>query len=198
MSGSSPDLGHYTAERYLSMGECGILSPDDRVELLDGLIVAMAPASPGHEEAVLRVQYALLRRLGLEVLVRVQSSFLVGSDSVLQPDVAVVPGTLGDYQEKLPSRASLVVEVARSSLAQDRLTKSAIFARAGVPCYWIVNLRDGVVEVYREPDRFRSLYRSVARAIGRDPLVIDDFPGVAFEAGEFLPAPGQRLGPEID
>lgn len=196
MSGSSPDLGHYTAQRYLELGECGILSPDDRVELLDGLIVAMAPASPRHDESVLRVQYALLRRLGLDVLVRVQSSFQIGSDSVLQPDVAVVPGKLGHYSELAPSKAFLVVEVASSSLAQDRLTKSAIYARAGVPCYWIVNLRDRCVEVHLEPDRWKSRYLTVVHATGSALLTIDDFPGVTFEASDFLPPQDLLLRPE--
>jgi len=189
--------GHYTVEGYLELGPCGILSPDDRVELLDGLVVAMAPSSPGHDDAVERVQYALLRKLGLGVSTRVQSSFLAGSHSVLQPDVMVLPGHPGDYADRLPARALLVVEIALSSLAQDRLTKSAIYARAGVPCFWIVNLRDGCVEVYRDPDRWKSVYRGITRATGSDPLCIDDFPGVTFEASEFLPLLAERDGSEV-
>ena len=61
-----------------------------------------------------------------------------------------------------------------------------------MPCYWIVNLRDLCVEVYRDPDRFESEYRSVTRATGTDILTIDDFPGVTFEAAEFLPAIDRR------
>ena len=153
MTGVGERTGHFTAERYLALGECGILAPDDRVELLDGLIVAMPPPSPRHDTAVERVQYALLRGLGLDV----------------------------------STRAHLIVEVALSSLPQDRLTKPAIYARAGVPCYWIVNLRDGCVEVYRDVDRWRAEYRGVTRAAGEDTLAIDDFPGVPFQAADFLP-----------
>ena len=61
-----------------------------------------------------------------------------------------------------------------------------------MPCYWIINLRDLCVEVYREPDRFKSEYRSVTRATGNDILTIDDFPGVTFEAAEFLPRAEHR------
>jgi Uma2 family endonuclease len=185
-----PSLGHHTVEQYYALHDCGILSPDDRVELLDGLIVAMPPRSDQHDDMIHVVLYTLLRKLGLEVAVRVQSPFQAGGASVPQPDIAVVPGKAGDYSSNAPSRAYLLVEVSQSSLPQDRLTKSAIYARAGVPCYWIVNLRDLCVEVYREPDRWKSEYRSVSRAAGDDPLVIDDFPDVTFFARELLP-PGR-------
>lgn len=170
----------------MTLGDCGILAPDDRVELLEGLIVAMPPPSPPHDGAVHQVQYALLRKLGLDIATRVQSSFLTGT-SVPQPDVMVIPGTVGDYRHRLPSSAYLIVEVAYSSIVQDRLTKSAIYARAGVPCYWIVNLRENCIEVFRDPDVATSSYRSVSRATGSDTLVIDAFPDVKFEAADFLP-----------
>ncbi len=182
--------GHFTTERYFELGECGILSPDDRVELLGGLIVAMPPPTPLHDSSVQRGLYALVRGLGLGVTVRGQSSFLVGSDSALLPDLAVVPSSQDDYGTRHPTRAHLLVEVALSSLPQDRLTKSAIYARAGVPCYWIVNLRDHCVEVYSDVDRWKAEYRSVTRAAGDDTLVIDDFPDVTFRAADFLPLSG--------
>ena len=187
MSDTTASLGHYTVDRYFALAECGILAPDDRVELLDGLIVAMPPPTPSHDNSAHRVLYALLRKLGLEVVVRVQTTFVVGADSAPQPDIAVCPGDSETYQQHHPRQAHLLVEVAMSSLAQDRLTKSAIYARAGVPCYWIVNLRDRCVEVYREPDRWKSEYRSVTRTTGSDILTIDDFPGVTFEAADLLP-----------
>jgi Uma2 family endonuclease len=187
MHDAAPSLGHYSVERYLELGECGILAPDDRVELLDGLIVAMPPTAPSHDNAVRRILRLLSRKLGEEVVVRGQSSFVVGADSVPQPDVSVCPGNDDTYEHRHPTRAHLLVEIALSSLPQDRLTKSAIYARAGVPCYWIVNLRDSRVEVYREPERWKSEYRSVTRAAGDDPLVIDDFPDVTFFARELLP-----------
>lgn len=187
MSERASSLGHRTVEQYYALAACGVLAPDDRVELLDGLVVAMPPTSPLHDNAVHRVLYLLLQRLGFGVVVRAQSTLVAGLDSALQPDIAVCPGSSASYEQRHPSQAHLVVEVALSSLPQDRLTKSAIYARAGVPCYWIVNLRDRCVEVYREPDRFRSEYRSVDRCQGTDRLAIDDFPEVAFEAAELLP-----------
>lgn len=179
--------GHFSARQYLEMSECGIIPEDERVELLDGLIVAMAPPSPPHDAAVHRVMYALLRKLGLDVTLRVQASFVAGSTSVPQPDLAVVPGGTEDYADHHPSSAFLLVEVAQTSVTQDRLTKAAIYARAGVPCYWAVNLRDRCVEVFREPDRLAARYSQVTRATGTDELVIDGFPDVTFEARELLP-----------
>jgi Uma2 family endonuclease len=192
MNDSAASLGHYTVDRYYALAECGILSPDDRVELLDGLIVAMPPTTPLHDNTVRRVTYVLLRRLGFEVIVRGQSTFVIGDDSAPQPDIAVCSGDDETHDHCHPTRAHLLVEVSLSSLVQDRLTKSAIYARAGVPCYWIINLRDLCVEVYREPDRFKSEYRIVTRATGNDILTIDDFPGVTFQAAEFLPRAEHR------
>jgi len=184
----APTDGHYTADQYFALAECGILSPDDRTELLDGLIVAMAPPTPLHCSVVNRVQVALQRKFGLDVNVRVQSTFVAGSASAPEPDLAVLPGTPEDYEQRHPAKAHLLVEVSLSSLVQDRLTKSAIYARAGVPCYWVVNLRDHCVEVYREPDRWNSVYSVIERKTGRDTLTVDAFPGVTFTAVELLPS----------
>lgn len=196
MSATGQASGHYSVERYLELGECGVLSPDDRVELLDGLIVAMSPPSPRHDAAVERVQYALLRKLGLDVSIRVRCSFVAGDRSAPQPDVMVIPGRVSDYDDHLPARAFLLVEIALSSLAQDRLTKSAIYARAGVPCYWIVNLRNGCVEAYRDPDPRNACYRDVRRVTDAGSITIDAFPGVSFEAAEFLPPRGAHTRPQ--
>lgn len=189
MNDPQPDPVRVSTARYFEMTECGIVSPDDRVELLDGLIVSMAAQSAPHAGTVYRVQQLLLRRLGLDTVVRAQSTFLAGANSVPEPDVVVLPGTADDYLERHPTTAHLIVEVASTSVVQDRLTKAAIYARAGIPCYWIVNLRDRCVEVFREPDRFRAAYASAWRATGTDAFRIDAFPDVVFRADEVLPPP---------
>jgi Uma2 family endonuclease len=119
--------------------------------------------------------------------VREQQALHVSRFSVPEPDVAVVPGQLRDYAHAHPRTALLVVEVADSSLAQNRLTKAAIYAAAGLPEYWIVNLRDGVVEVHRAPDPERALYqdRTVARAGDRLSLVA--VPDVDVAVTDLLP-----------
>lgn len=177
------------------MAECGILAPDDRVELLEGLIVAMAPQSPSHASAVYQVQGVLTSRLPSGVVVRSQASFLAGTSSVPEPDIAVVPGRADDYWRRHPSEAHLIIEVALSSLVQDRLTKAAIYAAAGIPCYWLVNLRDSCVEVFGSPIPQQGRYGSATRATGSDVLVIDAFASVRFEARELLPPPGIEFDP---
>jgi len=82
----------------------------------------------------------------------VQLPLALGPYSEPEPDVAVVEGTIDDYVEAHPSTAVLVVEVADASLQFDRTRKAALYARAGIPDYWIVNLLDGVLEVHRQPE----------------------------------------------
>lgn len=140
----------FSVEEYLGLVDRGLLDPDDRVELLEGVVTSMSPQSPRHASAIRRAVRELQRAFHNRALVTDQSPYLAAS-SVPEPDVAVVPGTPEDYDRRHPDRALLLVEVADSSLAQDRLTKSAIYAAAGVPEYWIVNLLDDVVEVLSDP-----------------------------------------------
>ncbi len=189
------DDGHLTAKQYFAMAECGVFAPDERVELLDGLIVAMTPPLPWHSSAVSRVHSVLMRKLGPDTYIRLQDSFQLDDRSVPEPDLAVVPGTFDDYVHEHPSRAFLIVEVALSSLIQDRITKAAIYARAGVPCYWLINLRERCVEVFRGPDRRKSRYAAVERYTGSQTFGIDAFPGMEFEAAELLPPAGVQIVP---
>ncbi|MGH7337972.1 MAG: Uma2 family endonuclease, partial [Myxococcota bacterium] len=138
-----------TVERYFDLVEAGVLSEDDRVELLEGVIVAMTPSNPPHAAAVTMVTRALFRAVGERASVRTQCALVLTPYSCPEPDVAVVPGSDRDYISTHPATALLVVEVADASLQQDRITKAAIYAAAGIPDYWIVNLRNGVVEVMR-------------------------------------------------
>jgi Uma2 family endonuclease len=139
----APALGRYTSDEYLALAEHGVLEPDDRVELLDGVVVSMSPINPPHAVATDKVAVALRAAFGKGFAVRVQHPLRAGRRSVPQPDVAVVAGDYDDYVGAHPTSAVLVVEVADSTLAQDRLTKAAIYAGAGVPQYLIVDLRDG-------------------------------------------------------
>jgi Uma2 family endonuclease len=129
----------------------------------------------------------LRRALGPDILVSSQLPLVVGGFSVPQPDIAVLPGSLMDYATRHPTRADLVVEVAFSSLAQDRLSKSRIYAGGSIPNYWIVNLREHVVEWYRDPDPDLRVYRHQGTAIGDDRLPLGAFPNVTISAKDLLP-----------
>jgi Uma2 family endonuclease len=176
-----------TARRYLAFVEEGLISCDEHVELLEGIIVAMPPSAPPHAQGVRRVERVLRRALGPDAILSVQLPLLAGSWSVPEPDVAVLRGNFEDYETAHPISALLVVEVSSHTVAQDRLTKSIIYAAAGVSHYWIVNLRDGVVEWFSDPDALARVYRSQGVARGDDELVMAGPVRVRVRASDLLP-----------
>ena len=113
----------WTAEQYPRLVDQGVLGPDDRVELLEGVIVAKAPQNEPHAAGVRRAEHALHRAVGDRAVVQAQLSLISGRRSVPEPDAAVLPGTIADYDRTHPRTALLVVEVADTSLKQDRITK---------------------------------------------------------------------------
>jgi len=121
---------------------------DERLELLYGTIVHMSPKSVAHENAIERLNRLLIFRLHERASVRIQSGLAASEASQPQPDIAVVPR--GPRREEYPDEAFLIIEVADSSLLTDRTTKAQLYAECGVPEYWVVNVRDGVVEVHTE------------------------------------------------
>jgi Uma2 family endonuclease len=176
-----------TAREYLTLVERGLLGPDDKVELLEGVIVAMSPPSPLHASVGNRIHLLLHDLLRGRAVVRGQTTFIAGEHSVPEPDVAVVAWREDEYEQFHPSEALLVVEVAASSLPQDRLTQSRIYAAAGVPEYWIVNLRDDQVEVLRRPDASRARYED-QEILGRgDRVTLMTFPDVTIHVTDLLP-----------
>lgn len=176
-----------TVERYLGLVAAGALQADDRVELLNGVVVSMAPIDPAHAASVNRAEYALRRVLADRATLRTQSPFRAGEHSLPEPDLAVVPGRPGDYDREHPHTALLLVEVSGSTLKQDRITKAAIYAAAGIPEYWIVNLRDDRVEVHRDPDRATARYRSVTHHDRGERLALCALPGESVSAADLLP-----------
>ncbi len=132
-------------DRLVALGEF----EDERVELLQGVLVEMTPPGPSHASVVDRLTAVLVVAVRDRGIVRVQNPLALSDDSEPEPDVAIVPP--GDYSEEHPSRALLVTEVAEASLNKDRNVKRRLYARAGVPEYWIVNLVDNVVEVHTDP-----------------------------------------------
>ncbi len=177
----------YTVERYLALFDEGVLDRDDRVELLEGVVVAMGGSNPRHAAAVSMVMRALIEAVGRRAAVRVQSSFRASRYSRPEPDVAVVPGHEPDYDKAHPRTALLLVEVAEWSLPQDRVTKLAIYAAAGVPEYWIVNLRDGWVEILRAPDRRARRYTESSIAHRGERITLAALPDVSVAVDELLP-----------
>lgn len=144
-------LWRMTRLRYDRLVDAGVFGPEDRVELLDGLLVARELQGRRHAAVVVLVRAALEKAFGRAYHVREEKPIALDDQSEPEPDVVVVPGTPRDYLAAHPSRPVLLVEVADTSLAIDRLRKGSLYARAGVADYWVVNLIEEVLEVYREP-----------------------------------------------
>jgi Uma2 family endonuclease len=183
----------YTVEAYFDLVKRGLLDEDDRVELLEGVIVAEPPMDPSHACGIGLVAEALRTVSAGRALLRVQAPFLATAYSAPEPDVAVVPGGPRDYWDRHPTSALLVVEVSNTSLKQDRLSKSRIYAAAAIPEYWIVNLRDDCVEVFRSPDRARRVYverHTVRRGERLTPVAFSD---ASIAVGAVLPPTRLRV-----
>ena len=141
----------WTRREYDRLVDVGIFRPGERLELLDGALVVREPQGSAHATAVGLVEESLRACFGPGWVVRVQMPIALDDDSEPEPDVAVAPGTWRDYELTHPSRPALLVEVAETSLDADRGAKAGLYARAGVPEYWIVNLVDRMLEVRRDP-----------------------------------------------
>lgn len=140
-----------TRRKYEQMVEAGIFGPEDRLELLDGALIDIAPQKSRHATAISLLDAALRTCFGSGHYVRVQMPLALDEYSEPEPDIAVVSGSPRDYRDAHPTRAALVVEVAEATLAYDRGRKLAAYARAGVPEYWILDLNSGTLEVCRRP-----------------------------------------------
>jgi Uma2 family endonuclease len=165
-------------ERLVAEGLFG----DERIELLGGVIVEMSPQDPRHAFAIERLTAVLGPLVVGRARLRVQLPFAASSDSLPEPDVALVP--VGDYSDAHPDRALLVIEVANTSLRKDRLLKGEIYARAGVPEYWIVNLVDRRIEVYTGPSE--GAYAKVSSASPGDALSIAALGNVTLPVSDVL------------
>lgn len=142
-----------TRAKYEVLVKKGAFGPDDRVELLDGLLIVREPQGSRHAVVVDLVIAELEHAFGEGYYVRGDKPVALDDVSEPEPDVAVVRGHPRDYLDAHPVTPVLIVEVADSSLAEDRLRKGGLYARAGIVDYWIVNLVDDVLEVYRRPER---------------------------------------------
>ena len=162
------EIRRFTRLEYERLADLEFFQPDERLELIDGLLVVREPQNSGHAVGTQLVHRALDRAFGAGWNVRAQFPVALDDMSEPEPDAAVVPGDPRDYSEAHPARPVLIVEVADSRLAFDRRHKASLYARAGIADYWVVNLVDRVVEVHREPVADTSApygfrYRSITR-----------------------------------
>lgn len=141
----------WTRAEYDRLIELGVFGPGDPVELLGGELIVAEPQGSVHFTAVCLTEEALRVAFGAGWTIRSQGPVALDDESEPEPDIAVVPGGIRDYSREHPARPVLVVEVAESSLRLDRQRKAGLYARAGLDDYWIVNLVESVLEIYRQP-----------------------------------------------
>lgn len=176
----------FTVAEYLRMIEVGLLGEDDSVELMWGEIVEMSPINVPHVLCVNRLTMLVSAKLAGRAIVSVQNPIQLDDYSLPQPDIALWQLRSNEYRNRLagPSEVLLVIEVADSSLRQDRRAKAKLYGAAGIADYWIVNLSERRIEVYREPQA--DGYRTVTRYAPGETLSPLAFPDVTLNVSDIL------------
>lgn len=141
----------WTRAEYDRLIELGVFQPGDPIELLGGELIVAEPQGSEHFTAIGLVEDALREAFGSGWTIRSQGPIALDDESEPEPDIAVVPGSRRDFSGEHPARPVLVVEVAESSLRLDRTRKAGLYARARLEDYWILDLVDSVLEIYRQP-----------------------------------------------
>jgi Uma2 family endonuclease len=190
-----PERWRFTVDAFRRLAEAGILTEDDRVELVDGELVRMSPIGDRHMAAVNRCNRLFSRTAGERALVSVQNPVDLDPYNEPQPDVALLRPRADDYARGKPGPPDLllVVEVADTSLAYDRQTKLPRYAATGVREAWLLDLEADALEVHREPrpDGY-ALIRRYRRGERASPEALPD---VALAVEDLLPPPAAPAAP---
>ncbi|MGI8551973.1 MAG: Uma2 family endonuclease [Dehalococcoidia bacterium] len=160
----------FSVDEYHQMGEAGILTEDERVELLNGEILEMAPISSWHAACVWFVTDWFITHLGTRAMVWTQNPIRLGFDAEPEPDIALLRPRRDRYAPRLPGPLDvlLVIEIAETSLRHDSDVKVPRYAEAGIPEVWLVDLKAERVLVYRGPHG--STYDQVT-SLGREGIL---------------------------
>ena len=180
----------FTVDECLAMLDAEVLHEDDRIELMDGVLVVMAPIGDYHDNTADWLTELCVHAFGGRAWVRVQGSIRLNIMSAPQPDIAILRRrALGDYRPYYPEDIFLVIEIADSSLRYDTGPKLARYAEAGIPEVWIANLRAQEVVAHTDPSG--SEYTTVRTFRSGDTISPTAFPDVSLAVDEFMPpAPG--------
>jgi Uma2 family endonuclease len=176
----------FSVHEYHRMAEVGILSEDDRVELIEGEIVKMSPIGSRHAACVGRLNRLLQRLVGLDAIVRVQDPILLNGYSEPEPDVALVKPREDFYSREHPGPGDvlLLIEVADTSVERDLAAKLPLYAQAGIPEAWLVNLPAESIEVHSRPDS--GEYRETVRTRRGETVTSRTIPGLEVAADDIL------------
>jgi Uma2 family endonuclease len=181
----------WTRQEYERLVELGVFDGEP-LELIGGQLIVAEPQGSYHASTIFKVADVVRAALPRGFVVRSQGPIALDEESEPEPDVAVVAGSHDDYRASHPRRPVLVVEVADSSLRFDRRRKQSLYARGGIEDYWIVNLVDRLLEVYRDraPDPAGAYgwgYASVRRCTPPATVALLALPTVHINIADLLP-----------
>lgn len=181
---------HFTVDEYYRMLEAGILTEDDRVELIDGEIIEMSPIGSHHAGCVTRLNMLLNQLVGQQSIVAIQNPIHLSDWSEPQPDVALLKMRADFYANSHPTPPDilLVIEVADSSVGYDKPLKIPRYARAGIAEVWLVDLPAAIVEVYSDP--VGNQYQLVSKLAPGDLLSVPGFSTAKLSIDTVLGLPG--------
>ena len=176
----------FTTDEFFQMVAAGILTKDDRVELIEGEIVEMPPIGSQHAGVLNRFVKLFKPVIDTEAVLAFQNPLRLSGDSAPQPDVAVLRLRNDYYTDSHPEPEDvlLLIEIADSSLLSDQRVKAPLYADAGIPELWIVNLTNLTVEVHRDPSAAGYLLNSIARR--GDSLSPVALPSLSFTVDDLL------------
>jgi Uma2 family endonuclease len=176
----------FTTDEYYRMAEVGILTPDERVELIEGEIIRMSPIGLRHAARVNRATDLFTLKFRGKATVTVQNPVHLNQYNAPQPDILLLKHREDYYASKRPSPEDtlLLLEVSDTTLGFDLNVKTPIYAATGVPEVWIADLRKNVIRVFRNPEA--GQYRTVLTFSGDDALSVLAFPDVVFKASDLI------------
>lgn len=185
----------FTVEEYHKMADARILGADDRVELIDGEVVEMAPIGSNHVRVVnaltdILADFRASGRAPERYTISVQNPVVLSINQEPQPDIALLRA--GRDRAELPQAADalLIVEVADTSITYDRELKFPLYAEAGIQEAWLIDLTESRVEVHSSPESGGAGYGKVSRFVRGERATSATIPGLTFDAAEALPPEG--------
>ena len=175
----------FNVEEYCKMEQVGILAADDRTELINGEIIKMSPINRPHAYFVGLLAEVLVSDLRYKAYIGIQSTLYINEYSMPQPDIYVARFREDRYKNNHPSAEDtlLIIELADSSRRFDQKVKLKLYAKAGIPEYWIVNIPDEQLEIYRDPTGEKYALKEVIKKGKEHSLKILDYdfnPAVLF------------------
>lgn len=176
-----PHRGRITVDEYHRMAEVGLLAPDARVELIEGVIVDVPPMGPSHASAVSQLDELLHNAVRERAIVWCQLPIRLSAFSEPQPDLALLVGRADFYRQRHPTAEDilLVIEVSDTSLRHDLSAKAALYAQHGIRELWVVDVVAGGIHVFRHPSD--GVYRGAFAPDTFDQMEIEALPGVTID-----------------